>query len=466
MAWSPIAAAQDKEHAEEHSKDQAKDSDDIVVTAQRREQKLQDVGIAVSVMTADSLRDMNVQTATDLTRAVPELKMNAYSSSQVVFNIRGVSQNDYGDQQEPPVAVYQDDSYSSSINLASFPTFDLARVEVLRGPQGTLFGRNATGGAVQFISNQPTRELDGYGSVTVGSYGQIITEGAVSGPLTDNLQVRVAGTRNRDKGYIRNINPGAPARGANNHWAVRGIVAWQPNADIESTLTLRYMRADKERQAGLYSLVASCPNARLQGEVLAPDRSCAYWGTGPGETGAGYRNDAINPARGGDPYKTAATDPSYVDRKVFGADLKIQARVSDAVTLVTITDYQHGDKFYTEDGDSSPASGVYFTQGSRIDQWSQEVRLQADLGANQLTAGAFAMSIDGNYTGKYASLFYGYDPTVAFSQNTRSYAFFVQNEWKVADRVTLVGGLRYWNDRKTGRYFGSSCNLWLLPRAG
>ncbi|MFV3597996.1 TonB-dependent receptor plug domain-containing protein, partial [Mycobacterium tuberculosis] len=98
-------AAQDKENS--------KDSDDIVVTAQRREQKLQDVGIAVSVMTADSLRDMNVQTATDLTRAVPELKMNAYSSSQVVFNIRGVSQNDYGDQQEPPVAVYQDDSYSS-----------------------------------------------------------------------------------------------------------------------------------------------------------------------------------------------------------------------------------------------------------------------------------------------------------------------------------------------------------------
>lgn len=105
LAWSPIAAAQDKEHSEEHSKDQAKDSDDIVVTAQRREQKLQDVGIAVSVMTADSLRDMNVQTATDLTRAVPELKMNAYSSSQVVFNIRGVSQNDYGDQQEPPVEI-------------------------------------------------------------------------------------------------------------------------------------------------------------------------------------------------------------------------------------------------------------------------------------------------------------------------------------------------------------------------
>ena len=116
-------------------------------------------------------------------RAVPSLKMNAYSSAQVVFNIRGVSQNDYGDQQEPPVAVYQDDSYSSSINLASFPVFDLARVETLRGPQGTLFGRNATGGAIQFISRKPTKQFEGYTDLTVGSYSQFIVDGAVSGPF-------------------------------------------------------------------------------------------------------------------------------------------------------------------------------------------------------------------------------------------------------------------------------------------
>ena len=428
---------------------------DIVVTAQRREQRLQDVGIAITALPGTELRQLNIANATDLTRAVPTLKMNAYSSAQVVFNIRGVSQNDYGDQQEPPVAVYQDDSYSSSINLASFPTFDLGRVEVLRGPQGTLFGRNATGGAVQFISNQPSKDFGGYASVTVGSYGQLITEGAITGPITDTLQFRLAGIRDRDKGYIENINPGMPARGANNHWALRGILAWQPTPTLSAKLSLRYMRAPRERQAGLYSLVASCPNAQFQGEVLAPNDSCAYWGSGPGETGAGYRNDAINPARGGDPYKTAATDPSYVDRKVFGATLRLEANLAAGLDLVSITDYQHGDKFYVEDGDSSPADGVFFYQGSKLDQGSEEVRLQAHLGANELTVGAYGLIVDGHYTGKYADLFYGYDPLVAFSQKTTSFAFFAQDEWKLSDKIKLIGGLRYWHDSRRGSYFGS-----------
>ena len=135
--------------------------EEIFVTANRREERLQDVGISVTALGSESLSNLNITTATDITRAVPSLKMNAYSSSQVVFNIRGVAQNSYGDEQEPPVAVYQDDSYSSSINLASFPVFDLERVETLRGPQGTLFGRNATGGAIQFISKQAQRRVRG-----------------------------------------------------------------------------------------------------------------------------------------------------------------------------------------------------------------------------------------------------------------------------------------------------------------
>jgi iron complex outermembrane receptor protein len=182
--------------------------DTVVVTAQRREQKLQDVGIAVTVLNAKALASQGIKDSTDLTRTVPSLRMNEYTPSAVVFNIRGVSQNDFGDEQEPPVAVYQDDSYASSFVASGFPLFDLQRVEVLRGPQGTLFGRNATGGAIQFISNKPTDQLSGYATVGTGSYGDFNMEGAISGPLAENLQARISGMRDEAGGYLQDIIPG------------------------------------------------------------------------------------------------------------------------------------------------------------------------------------------------------------------------------------------------------------------
>ncbi len=429
--------------------------EEIVVTAQRREQNIQDVGIAVTPLGEKALQDLSITTATDIVKAVPGLKMNAYSSAQVVFNIRGVSQNDYGDQQEPPVAVYQDDSYSSSINLASFPVFDLERVETLRGPQGTLFGRNATGGAIQFISRRPTEEFGGYANLTAGNYNAIIVDGALSGALGEAVQGRFAFIVNQDDGWMESIIPGVPDRGGNDHYAMRGRLAWQPGDATDVDLILRYLKADRETQAGLYSHEPACPNAQSQGEFTLPEQSCAFWGTGPGESGTGFREDSIIPSRGGDPWKTAETEPSYVDREIFGAQVRVDHNFGGA-TLVSITDYQTSDKFYTEGGDSSPDEGVFFFQGSDLDQVSQEFRLSWAAGPHELVAGVFGMSVDGDYTGKFADPFYGYDPDVAFSQETTSYAAFIQDEWSFTERWKLIGGLRYWHDTREGAYFGSA----------
>ncbi len=458
---------------------------DIVVTAQRREQRLQDVGIAVTVLNGAQLQNLNINNATDIVRAIPNLKFNAYSSSQVVFNIRGVSQNDYGDQQEPPVAVYQDDSYASSITTASFPIFDLARTEALRGPQGTLFGRNATGGAVQFISNQPTDALEGFLSGTYGRYNQTIIEGAISGPLTQQLKVRLAGIYDHDDGYIKNITPGQPDRGGNNHWALRGIAEWDPSSNFKARLTLRYAEADKERQAGIYTLAPACPNAQFQGEFLPANQVCSYWSTYnnnvPGSVGNGYTNPSITPSQGGDPWKTAGTNPAYVDRKQFAATLRLTARLG-TVDLVSISDYQHLSKFYIEGGDGDPelpyqpgvaldpfttgpcvapaqsitcyASGTIFSQEAHTDQYTQELRASTTIGSNYLAVGAFGMIIDGKYKAKYATPFDQYDPGVAFTQRTESYAFFAQDEWKISEHIKLIGGLRYWHDHKVGNYHG------------
>ncbi|WP_226017371.1 TonB-dependent receptor [Novosphingobium sp. FKTRR1] len=449
---------------------------EIVVTAQRREQKVNDVGIAVSVLSSKDIKSLNITNATDVVRAVPNLKFNAYGSSQVVYNIRGVSQNDYGDQQEPPVAVYQDDSYTSSITAASFPVFDLARIEALRGPQGTLFGRNATGGAVQFISAQPTEQLDGYLSTTYGRYNQAIIEGAVSGALAPNLTARISGQYTRDDGYIKNITPGQADRGADNHWALRGIVQWKPSADFKAKLTLRYTEADKERQAGNYTLAPACPNAQFQGEFLGVNEACSYWGT-VGTTGNGYQNPSITPSQGGNPWRTAGTGDAYVDRKVFGATLRLDAHLG-AFDVTSITDYQHLKKFYIEQGDGvpelpyvefgdprSPApcaapaqsvtcyeSGTVFYQRANTSQYTQELRAAATFGQNYLTFGGFGMIIDGKFKAKYATPFDGYDPIVSFTQRTESFAFFAQDEWKFSDKWKLIGGVRYWHDKKRGFY--------------
>lgn len=449
---------------------------DIVVTAQKREQKMQDVGIAVSVLGEKDLQNRSITSATDVVTAIPNIKYNAYSSSQVVFNMRGVSQNDYGDQQEPPVAVYQDDSYASSITTASFPIFDLARVEALRGPQGTLFGRNATGGAVQFISNQPTDSLDGYFSLTYGRYNQTIVEGAVSGPLGEGLAVRVSGIYNRDDGYIKNITPGQADRGANNHWAVRGILAYEPSKSFKAKLTLRYSQADGERQAGIYNYSPTCPNAQFQGEFMSPTASCGYWGT-TGTAGPGYFNPAISASQGGDPWATAGTGDAYVDRKLFGATLRLDMSFGN-FDLVSISDYQHLNKFYIEMGDGQPelpyvegvtpaasgacpapassvtcyGSGTVFYQGANVNQYTQELRLSHTSDRNFLTLGGFGMIIDGTYRAKYAVPFIAYDPRVNFTQRTESFALFMQDEFEVSDKVKLIGGLRYWRDSKEGDY--------------
>ena len=430
--------------------------EEVMVTAQRREQRLQDIGISVTALNSQALTDLNINTATDIARAVPNLKINAYSSSQAVYNIRGVAQNSYGDEQEPPVAVYQDDSYSSSINTASFPVFDLARIEALRGPQGTLFGRNATGGAIQFISHKPTRDFEAYGTATYGSFAQTIFEGAVSGPLANNWQGRVAFVTNRDNGYIKEWSPDQRDRGANNNYALRGRLAWQPTDSIDVNLILRYLRADHERQAGLYSHEPACPNSNNQGVFLGADQYCAFWGV-TGTTGTGFVNPKMIPSRGGTPWATEETSTSFVNRNVKAATLRFDVKL-DHIDLVSITDYQKANKFYIEGGDASPDLGVVFYQGSDSTQYSEEVRASATLGANQLVGGLFGMKVMGTFTGQFADPFYGYIPYINAYQDTTSFAVFAQDEWKATDKFSVIAGLRYWTDQRAGAYYGDEAS--------
>ncbi|MDR3506704.1 MAG: TonB-dependent receptor [Caulobacteraceae bacterium] len=426
--------------------------DAIVVTAQRREQRLQDVGIAVTALGGKSIASLGLKDSTDLVRAVPSLKLNAYTPSAVVFNIRGISQNDFGDEQEPPVAVYQDDSYASSFVSSGFPMFDLQRVEVLRGPQGTLFGRNATGGAIQFISNKPTKDYQGYVSATYGSYDDLNVEGAVSGPLADNVQMRLSGMHEAGDGYLKSIYPGVSSRGGQNHWALRDIIEWQPTANSNVELEVRYGQNPHENSAGMYSWEAAYPGLHGQGAYLPANVD--YWGTGAGADASGYRNDAIDAVRGGDPWKVAALGRSYTDRSLFDTKLKIEAPLGP-VRITSITDYQANYKYYLEDASASPNDVVIFQQGAHIKQYSQELRGAAEFGDHQVVVGAFGMVIDGRYTASYGFPSLDFIPDVRFSERTTSYAFFAQDEWKLPGDFKAILGARYWHDQRKVNYLAT-----------
>jgi iron complex outermembrane recepter protein len=175
---------------------------EVVVTAQKREQKLQDIGIAVTAVNNHLLELAGKTDIKALVSVVPSLQINQYSPAQTSFNIRGISQNDFNDSQEGPVAFYNDEVYVSTAGAIAGQTFDLDHVEVLRGPQGTLFGRNATGGLVHVITAKPTKDFESYVTLSGGSHGQFSTEAAISGPFTDRMRGRLSRQSRRRQNQI------------------------------------------------------------------------------------------------------------------------------------------------------------------------------------------------------------------------------------------------------------------------
>jgi len=216
--------------------------EEVVVTATKREETLQDVNLAVSAVGGQRLEEMQIDTVEDLQAIVPSLSAGNDFGFAKIF-IRGIGLNSSFAGVDPSVALHVDGAVVA-LSYAQLGTFfDLERVEVLRGPQGTLYGRNATGGAVNLITRKPTEEFEGYGRVTAGNYGLIRTEGAVSGPLTDRVLGRVAfKTTDRD-GYGTNEFTGNDVDDANKK-SVRGHLQFNFTEDIDLLVSAEWHDED------------------------------------------------------------------------------------------------------------------------------------------------------------------------------------------------------------------------------
>ena len=167
--------------------------EEIIVTAKKREENLQDVSISVTAFSSDVLNDIGLTNSNDLGQFIPGVEMRAvFGNQQAKIWVRGSGATDFHANTQTTVGVYVDEVYLFNTFMQTMQTFDMERIEVLRGPQGTLYGRNATAGAINFITANPTKEFSGYGKVSYGNYDALHLEGAVSGGLTDTLAGRVA----------------------------------------------------------------------------------------------------------------------------------------------------------------------------------------------------------------------------------------------------------------------------------
>jgi iron complex outermembrane recepter protein len=415
---------------------------DIIVTAAKRAQNLQEVPISVSAITGDTLRQSRVTQAEDIVTKVPNLQLaSTVGDNTPIFSLRGVSMFDFSLNQSSPVATYYDEVYKGNFALLGVALFDLERVEVLRGPQGTLYGKNTTGGAVNLISVAPKLgETSGYLNAGYGNYNRIDVNGAVNVPLGENAALRVAGTFARADGWFENLTPGQPDLASVREWGVRGSLRFEPSEGMD--WTLRVSHTDQSpRNYGIYA------------EPEAANR-----------VGLSRRQIRSNLA---DQRREATTTSVALTGNI---------EVSDALTLTTITSYDKGKLFFFEDSDGQDVRILEVPYFARTKQFAQDLRLTSDydgpfnfiLGAYYNREKVFNSSelnilvdtdsdgLPGNTAGDCNAGFpVGCIVANSFDQLKKSFAVYTDVSFELSDQLTLRGGLRYTNDKGSQTNFVS-----------
>ena len=422
--------------------------EEVIVTAQKREQSLQEVGIAVTAFTGDQLKELGVVNSTDVAAMTPGLNYTIPNaeSSQINFFLRGVGLNDFADANENPVAVYVDEIYRPAMGGLSFQLFDVDRVEVLRGPQGSLFGRNTTGGLVHYITRRPTQELDGYLDVAGGSFNEVKLEGAIGGGLGDSAAGRLSVARHKHDGYTE--NRAGPDYNETDAIAVRGQLAFTPADGFDALINAYY--SDNDAAVGAWQHQATKFDANGDSVPLGPGEQTITVDC----NADGMSSDAdMRPAPGADcfGYRDPDDDPHAGDYdregrvavETAGAALTLNWSLNDNVTLTSITGLQNVDRLQSEDTEAGPFPLVMPTFRAETETFTQEVRVAGESERFRWLAGLyyFDNKVDGHYSLDLLNLdFLNFE--AYFTQNTQSIAIFGQVEFELNADWTLILGMR------------------------
>ena len=476
------------------------ETEEIVVTAQFRRQNLQDTPIAITALTGESLQQRSATTLSDATNSAPSVLLRPQSAAfgdAVSASIRGLGQGDFDPALEPGVGIYIDDVYYPRLTGANLDLMDVDRVEVLRGPQGTLTGKNSEGGAIKFFSKLPTGDGGGYVSATYGSRHRINLRGSADFKLADGLYGRISGAYANQDGYVKvfdygcvNPSSGVPAtsggtkclkyrEGDVGYEAVRGMLRYNPNDKLDVVISGDYTHSSHHNSAQVL-LYANNANPNVTTSNGLPydsrficGRFCNY--DTNGQNAANFVAGLI-PGLNGFPMSATSGSENAVLTS-WGVSGNASYKFSDAIKLTSITSYREFRNKFSVDGDLSPAN-VSFGNNDLTDwAFSQELRLNAKFGkmVNVTVGGYYSNEKAVYYTlqdiryvaaGLPAAVcaligglptatcpifplqFIGNDPI-----RTKSRAAYGNVEIKPADNLTINAGLRYTHDSKNYTFF-------------
>ncbi len=450
---------------------------EVVVTAQFRTQRLQDTPLAITAVPAELLEQRSQDSLVEVTNQAPNVTLRQQGASfgpSIGASIRGIGQFDFSPAYEPGVGIYIDDVYYSALTGANFDLLDLERIEILRGPQGTLQGRNSVGGAIRLITRRPDADGGGFVEVGYGSRNMISLRGGATFTIADGLYGRISGTARQQRGFVDRIDYGCShpgsgiptTRGAGDctvshfggtgYTAIRGALRYHPNSNVDIQLAGDYTRDDRTNAAEVLVAAQAPGNTLNIGPAFGPQficgRYCNY---------AQFSQPAITwagPVAAGIPLVATSGD-DHTTFEGWGVSLNAEFGLAEHIQLTSISAYREWNNRFNTDDDLSP-SNIGFGQNA-LDYWfwSQELRLNAQLAPGfDITLGGYASDQRTEYF-TYQDIRYaviplqfiyapGHDPV-----NADNWALFGTAIWHPIENLTLTGGLRYTDEHKDYTYY-------------
>ncbi len=436
--------------------------DEIIVTATKRKTTLQDTPIAMSAVSAEALDDAQIRDVKDLQALVPSLTVPQFANpSATSITVRGIGTSGFNAGLEPSVGVFIDGVYRSRASSALYDMFDVERVEVLRGPQSTIYGKNTPAGVISIITAMPKFEFGVNGEITIGNYNSRILKGSVTGPMfgSDKLAFRLAATRNTRDGFIDNLATGE-AINDRDRFGLKGQILIEPRDDISIRLIADYNKIDE-----------NCCGAPTVFNL--PQNVAAYTALGAN----------ILPA---DPFARRVAVDNLVNTNNKSSGLSAHVTVDfDGFELTSISAYRNFDEVGNIDADFVDIEALRKRQlTDAFDTFTQEIRL-ASTGQNKIDwlVGGYFFTQDKTHQNNTlfgpalrqfadlatSNLISGFENILGltrgvapgtllgagtgldgnFTQDSQSYALFGKIDWNITDQFTITGGLRYTQEDKS-----------------